>query len=155
MKNTPQVEVIIEIPRGSFRKFDSRGRLDYISPVPCPFNYGSVADFVGPDGDPLDAVILGRRLSRGTRLNVRAIGAVRMSDRGVLDDKLICSHKPVGGIKRTWILLFFRFYAACKGLLNTCRGYKGRNRCLGWLNAEAAIKKAENRTNKQNNLHTS
>ena len=37
-----QVEVCIEIPRGSFIKRGSSGELDFVSPFPCPFNYGSI-----------------------------------------------------------------------------------------------------------------
>ena len=38
-ESTPLVEVVIEIPRGSFRKVGSTGHTDFLSPVPCPFNY--------------------------------------------------------------------------------------------------------------------
>jgi hypothetical protein len=38
----PEVEVLIEIPRGSFVKRGSTGHVDFVSPLPCPFNYGSV-----------------------------------------------------------------------------------------------------------------
>lgn len=38
----PEVEVVIEIPRGSFLKRGSTGHIDFISPLPCPFNYGSL-----------------------------------------------------------------------------------------------------------------
>ena len=34
----PQVEVVIEIPRGSFLKRGWDGSVDFISPFPCPFN---------------------------------------------------------------------------------------------------------------------
>ena len=59
------VEVIIEIPRGSFLKRGSTGELDFISPFPCPFHYGSISPFIGLDGDLLDAVVLGPRLPGG------------------------------------------------------------------------------------------
>lgn len=143
MKNLPQVEVFIEIPRGSFLKRNARGKLEYLSPVPCPFNYGSVPSRIGTDGDPLDAVVLGRRLSRGTRLSIAAIGAVRMFDHGEEDHKLICGARPVGARMRAWILLFFRFYAKCKGLINFCHGRSGKNRCMGWMDAGEAIEKAD------------
>ncbi len=148
MENAPQVDVTVEIPRWSFLKQDASGRVDYVSPVPCPFNYGSVDGLTGLDGDPLDAVVLGRRLRRGTRLRIQAVGAVRMTDRGICDDKLICSHKPIGPFRRAQILLFFRFYAKCKGLLNRCRGHSGHNRCLGWLDANEAMVQAEIRADR-------
>ena len=87
----PEVEVVIEVPRGSFLKRGATGRVDFVSPLPCPFNYGSVPNFLGLEGDLLDALVLGPRLPFGTRLRVRAWGAVTLTDRGMSDDKLICS----------------------------------------------------------------
>jgi inorganic pyrophosphatase len=154
MENAPMVEVVIEVPKGSIMKRCSDGRLDYVSPVPCPFNYGSVDAYTGSDGDLLDAVVLGPRLCRGTRLTVPVIGAIRITDRGMLDDKLICSARPVGALKHAMILLFFKFYARCKGLINICRGHSGVNRCNGWLSAKEAIARATIRENApRNGLH--
>ena len=91
----PEVEVIIEIPRGCFLKRGSTGNIDFVSPLPCPYNYGSVPDYLGLDGDLLDALVLGPRLPLGTRIRAKAWGAVTMTDRGMKDDKLICSdHFP-------------------------------------------------------------
>ncbi|MCK5481239.1 MAG: inorganic diphosphatase [Gammaproteobacteria bacterium] len=142
----PELEVIIEIPFGSFLKRGSTGQVDFVSPFPCPFNYGSVEKFVGLEGDLLDAVVLGPRLRRGTRVTVQAFGAVGMTDRGMYDDKLICSHHPVGRRQRLLVLLFFSFYAKCKWLLNLIRGRAGRNACEGWGDAKAAIARARPRT---------
>ncbi len=136
------MEVIIEIPRGSFLKRGSTRRLDFISPLPCPFNYGSVSNYTGLDGDLLDAVVLGPRLPRGARVTVKAFGAVGLTDRGMYDDKLICSHHSVRPRHRFLILLFFRFYARCKGILNFFRGRPGRNACEGWCDASVAIARA-------------
>src|SRR5437870_6103820 len=91
----PEVEVVIEIPRGSFLKRGSTGHIDFVSPLPCPFNYGAVPAYIGGEGDLLDAVVLGPRLPLGTRLSMRAWGAVTMADRGMTDDKMICSAHPV------------------------------------------------------------
>ena len=55
-----EIEVVVEVPRGSFLKRGSTGRIDFISPLPCPFNYGSVPLYVGMEGDLLDALVLGR-----------------------------------------------------------------------------------------------
>ena len=57
----PEVEVVIEVPRGSFLKRGSTGQVDFISPLPCPFNYGAVPNYLGLEGDLLDAVVLGPR----------------------------------------------------------------------------------------------
>jgi inorganic pyrophosphatase len=142
----PKLEVIVEIPRGSFLKRGSSGHLDFISPFPCPFNYGSVEKYVGLDGDLLDAVVLGPRLQRGAKVIVQALGAVRLIDRGMHDDKIICSNRPISAHQRFFILLFFNIYALCKGVLNFFRGRPGRNACMGWLEAGSAIASANPRT---------
>src|SRR5438093_9160283 len=85
----PEVEVVIEVPRGSFLKRGSTGHIDFISPLPCPFNYGSIPAYVGLEGDLLDAVVLGPRLLLATWVRVKAWGAVILTDRGMTDDKLI------------------------------------------------------------------
>lgn len=138
----PELDVVIEIPRGSFLKRGSNGRLDFVSPLPCPFNYGSAERFIGLEGDLLDAVVLGRRLPRGARVNVRAFGAVGLTDRGMYDDKLICSLRPLAGWQKQGVVWFFRLYAKCKWLLNQLRGQPGRNACEGWTEAEAALGRA-------------
>lgn len=81
-REPPQVEVVIEIPRRSFLKRGSTDHVDVISPVPCPFNYGAVPQYIGQEGDLLDAVVLGPRLARGTCVRVKAWGAVILTDRG-------------------------------------------------------------------------
>ncbi len=141
----PELEVVIEIPRGSFLKRGSTGQIDFISPLPCPYNYGSVPTYVGMEGDLLDAVVLGPRLPSGTRIRVKAWGAVTLTDRGMTDDKLICSTYPLSPSERTTVLRFFRFYAKCKGLLNIWRRRPGRNACEGWCAATDAIARAQPR----------
>jgi inorganic pyrophosphatase len=141
----PEVEVVIEIPKGSFLKRGSTGHIDFVSPLPCPFNYGSVPNFVGLEGDLLDALVLGPRLPLGTLLRVKAWGAVILTDRGMTDDKLVCSSSPLSPSERQHVLRFFRLYAKCKGLLNLLRRRPGRNGCDGWLEAEQALARARPR----------
>jgi inorganic pyrophosphatase len=138
----PEVNVVIEVPRGSFIKRGSMGRVDFISPLPCPFNYGSVPSHLGLEGDLLDALVLGPRLARGTRVRLKAWGAVILTDRGMTDDKLICSEQPLSARERQKVLRFFRFYAKCKGLLNVWRRRPGRNACDGWCEAAEALGRA-------------
>ena len=140
-----EVQVMIEIPRWSFLKRGSTGHLDFISPLPCPFNYGSVPQFVGLEGDLLDAVVLGPRLARGSRVEVKAWGAVTLTDRGMSDDKLICSREPLTSGEQRKVLRFFRVYAKCKGFLNLLRRRPGRNACDGWRDASEAIARARPR----------
>ena len=141
----PELDVVIEIPRGSFLKRGSSDRIDFISPLPCPFNYGAVPKLLGLEGDLLDAVVLGPRLARGTRLKVKARGAVSFMDQGMTDDKLICSAYPLSLRQRHNVLRFFHLYAKCKGLLNFFRGRPGRNACDGWCEASDALMRARPR----------
>ena len=140
--SVPSVEVVIEIPRGSFIKRGSNGHIDFISIFPCPYNYGSVPNYIGGEGDFLDAVVLGPRLARGTKVRLGAYGAVGLSERFMYDDKLICASRPVTESQRRHVVRFFHFYAFCKGVLNLLRRQRGRARCEGWGDASAAIARA-------------
>jgi inorganic pyrophosphatase len=142
----PELDVVIEVPRGSFLKRGSTGHVDFVSPLPCPFNYGSVPRYVGLEGDLLDALVLGPRLPLGTQIRVKAWGAVILTDRGMSDDKLICSDHPISQSERLKVLRFFRFYAKCKGLLNVWRRRPGRNACEGWCEATQALARASPRS---------
>ena len=143
--STPEVNVVIEVPRGSFLKRGSTGRVDFVSPLPCPFNYGSVPDRLGLEGDLLDALVLGPRLPFGREVRVKAWGAVTLVDRGMSDDKLVCGDRAPDPSERERILRFFRLYARCKGLLNALRRRPGRNACEGWCEAEQALARARPR----------
>jgi inorganic pyrophosphatase len=70
---------------------------------------------------------------------------VILTDRGMSDDKLICSADPPTPPQRARVLRFFRFYAKCKGLLNLLRRRPGRNACDGWCEAEEALARARPR----------
>ena len=131
--------------RGSFVKRGSTGHVDFIAPLPCPFNYGSVTTHIGLEGDLLDAVVLGPRLPLGTRIRIKAWGAVTLTDRGMQDDKLICSTHAPDHKQRRRVVAFFRFYALCKALLNLWRRRPGRNACEGWHTAAYAFGRARRR----------
>ena len=138
----PEVDVVIEVPRGSFLKRGSSGRIDFVSPLPCPYNYGAVPTHLGLEGDLLDALVLGPRLRFGTRVRTKAWGAVTLTDRGMSDDKLICSDQRPSRAEIQQVLRFFHLYAKCKGLLNLWRRRPGRNACEGWCDATQAIARA-------------
>jgi inorganic pyrophosphatase len=136
------VEVVIEVPKWGFVKRGMHEHVDFVSPVPCPFNYGSIVGFVGLDGDLLDALVLGPRLRRGARVVVTAFGAVGLSDRDMYDDKVICSAGPIARSDRERVLRFLRLYGRCKRVLNFFRGRPGLTRCEGWGPAEDAFARA-------------
>lgn len=137
-----ELDVVIEVPRGSFLKRGSTGSIDFVSPLPCPFNYGAVPTHLGLEGDLLDALVLGPRLAFGTRLRVMAWGAVTLTDRGMSDDKLVCSRHRPSATERRKVLRFFHFYAKCKGLRNFWLRRPGRNACEGWCEATQALARA-------------
>ena len=142
-RRAPQLDVVIEVPRWGFLKRGSTGTLDFVSPLPCPYNYGSVPGLLGLEGDLLDALVLGPRLRAGSKVSVRAFGAVGLADRGLYDDKLVCGLVPPNRLQRLLVILFFRIYGRAKGLLNRFRGRPGRTAYVGWFPAADAIARAQ------------
>lgn len=126
-------EVLIETPRGSLVKWRSDGRVDFVSPVPSPYNYGCIPGFQSGDGDPLDVVVLGPRLRRGERLRVPVVGVVDFIDAGQADPKVICSAWPMDEGERAGVERFFRIYARFKRVLHRLRGQVPDTRFRGWL----------------------
>jgi inorganic pyrophosphatase len=137
------VEVVVEIPKWSILKRGSCGTLDFVSPLPCPFNYGSVPQFIGGEGDLLDAIVLGPRLSAGERIEVRARAAIGFAERFLYDDKLVCSSRPLSRSDRRNVLRFMQFYAFCKGWLNRFRGKPGPSYITGWEPLDDAMARAK------------
>jgi inorganic pyrophosphatase len=126
-----RVLVEIEVPRWSFLKHQSGKGVEYISPLPCPYNYGFVPDTRAGDGEAQDAIVLGRRLPRGTRVDVRVLGRVLFLDAGVHDDKWICGTEPMRALDRSSLHAFFTMYSRVRSLLNLVRGERRPTRYLG------------------------
>ncbi len=124
------VDIVVEVPRAGFVKRTPRGTIDFVSPLPCPFNYGCVPDLPSGDGDPLDAVLLGPRQPRGATLRAQAYGVVRFVDAGCTDDKLVCGTAAPSAAQWALVHVFFRVYAVAKGLLNRLRGKRGATRVV-------------------------
>jgi inorganic pyrophosphatase len=134
-------DVVIEQPRWSMVKRRNDGRIDFVSPVPCPYNYGSIPAVTSEDGDPLDAVVLGPRLGRGQRLRVPVVGVIGFIDAGQFDPKVVCSARPLEGAERTELALFFAWYAMFKRVLWSIRRQTAPTRSLGFL-PESALRNA-------------
>jgi inorganic pyrophosphatase len=95
------VNAVVEIPEGDVRKFETNvttGRLFWelkngaprkVAYIGYPANYGMVPRTLGWDGDPLDVLVIGPMLLRGTVAAVKVVGVMRMIDGGDLDDKLL------------------------------------------------------------------
>jgi inorganic pyrophosphatase len=100
------VNVVVEIPAGTNAKWEvvkESGRLEWeqrggrprvFDYLAYPGNYGMVPRTLlpkelGGDGDPLDVIVLGPALERGSVVAVRLIGILELLDGGEQDDKLI------------------------------------------------------------------
>ena len=128
-----ELTVIIDVPRGSFVKRSDELELEFVSPLPCPFNYGHVPGTVAGDGAAEDAVVLGRRLPLGSSTTVRRQARVDFLDAGVPDPKWVCSAAPLSRFDRLKVSGFFRIYALAKGVINRVQGKTGPTRYRGWL----------------------
>lgn len=128
-----RVTVSIEIPRGGVIKRRGDGSLDFVSPWPSPFNYGSVPGTLAPDGDPLDALVLGPRLRAASQVDVEVLAVLGFLDRGLLDPKLVCGRAPLRASQRRAVERFFWVYERWKRGLQRLRGQTERTRVLGWL----------------------
>ena len=133
------LDVVIEVPRGGFVKRRANGELDFVSPVPCPYNYGHVVGTTGGDGDPIDVIVPGRRLPIGTRLSLQPQAAIRFIDAGAVDDKIICGQRPLLKRQKLTLQVFFAVYARAKHLLNRARGEGGPTYVEGWVALEQAL----------------
>jgi inorganic pyrophosphatase len=106
------VNVVIECPAGTTakwvvdpdgvlrRKYDGDTPRSY-QYLPFPANYGMVpgtllAHEIGGDGEPLDALVLGSAVPRGTVIRTRVIGVLALLEAGEQDDKMVTV--PVGSV---------------------------------------------------------
>jgi len=105
---------VIEVPKGGLIKRSPEGKVEFVSPLPCPFNYGSVPGTLGEDGDPLDVIVLGPRLARGSTGELPVVGRVRLKDGGVDDPKWLLSATPPDEAELRLVDRFFALYALGK-----------------------------------------
>ena len=93
-----EIDVVVEIPRGSRNKYEidhdsGRIRLDrrLFSATVYPADYGFVDGTLGEDGDPLDAlIILEEPTFPGCVVGCRPVGVFWMEDDAGPDAKIIC-----------------------------------------------------------------
>ncbi len=127
-----RVDIEIEVSRFGVIKQRADGSLDFISPLPCPYNYGSIPGRTGGDGDPLDALLLGPRRQKGRVAGATVVGIVDFIDAGAVDAKVICATNRVfKASQRRGIERFFYIYAVFKRVLNRIRRLPGETRFRG------------------------
>ena len=93
-----EVEVVIEIPKGTRNKYEADHETGAIwldrmlfTATRYPADYGFVEHTLADDGDPLDALVLvSDPTFPGCRIRVRPIGIFHMSDEKGPDEKVIC-----------------------------------------------------------------
>lgn len=158
-ENAPtRLLALVEIPAGSFVKYELDKRSGHVivdrfltTPMAYPANYGSLPSIFADDGDPVDILVFTRTpIAPGALIEVRAIGTLRMRDRGEADDKIIAVpaddvdpfYKNVRDIDhlpeeaRAGIEAFFRHYKS---------NDDGDQRVTtqGFIDAEATLKELE------------
>ncbi|MBI4894611.1 MAG: inorganic diphosphatase [Candidatus Aenigmarchaeota archaeon] len=98
-KNPPEeVDVVVEIPKGSRNKFEIDKETGLIKldrvlhrPFRYEWDYGFIPQTLADDGDPLDGVIIVDQPSfPGAVIPCRPIGVMHMIDQGEGDDKIVC-----------------------------------------------------------------
>ena len=145
------VDVIVEIPKGSRNKYEydqrrGRIRLDrMLSPATgYPGDYGFVPDTLAEDGDPIDAlVLLDEPTFPGCQVRARVIAVFWMPDQKGPDAKLLCVpatdprhvHRqrledvPMHLIAEIWH--FFETYEALEpDKSGEARNWEGRNQAI-------------------------
>ena len=92
------IQVVVEIPAGSFTKYELDAETGHIvldrrlfTSMSYPADYGFVEGTLGEDGDPLDALCLvGEPTFPGCRIPARAVGVFHMTDEKGPDQKILC-----------------------------------------------------------------
>jgi inorganic pyrophosphatase len=161
------VHVVVEIPAGTSAKWEvekESGRLRWerrngaprvVKYLPYPGNYGMIprtllSEELGGDGDPLDVIVLGPAVARGSVVRARILGALRLLDGGEQDDKLLAvqADSPLGDVRDLAQLderfpgvtaILETWFASYKGPGEMePRGFAGRAEALEVLDAAAA-----------------
>lgn len=123
-------EAKIESPRGSIVKRRPDGGVDFVSPVPVPYNYGCIPGHRSEDGDELDAIVLGERRPAGARVRLPVRAVVEFIDAGQSDPKVVLSVRPLTRLEWLGLWTFFVVYAPPKRLLARLRRRAGVTRLV-------------------------
>lgn len=146
-KNVPsEINVIVEIPRGSKNKYEvdketgliALDRVAYTS-QDFPFDYGFVPQSYWHDNDPLDVILLTTHpLLPGIVVRARPVALMKMTDAGEEDDKIIAvpirdprweNTKDLPDLNKHTVKEIEHFYSTYKKLQNkevVVRGFEDR-----------------------------
>lgn len=142
-KKEQTYKAVVEIPSGTNEKWQTSaltgslyfehvdGKPRIIEYLAYPFNYGFVPQTIdsrekGGDGDPLDVVLMGPALQRGSIHDLKIIGAIKFIDKGEEDTKIVAvlPDGPMSDINDIPDLLL-RYYGALEIIRLWFEGYKG------------------------------
>lgn len=92
-----QIDVLVEIPKGSRNKYEYDKERNLIkfdrmlfSSVHYPCDYGFIPDTLAQDGDPLDAMVLvWESTFPGCLIETKPLGVLKMSDEKGVDEKIL------------------------------------------------------------------
>jgi len=163
---------LIEVPAGTTAKWEvnhKTGHLEWefkknkprnVKFLPYPGNYGFIPQSIldkkdGGDGDPLDVIVLGAAVERGSIQKIRILGALKLLDKGEEDDKLIAIVKE-GPFKKIDSIeeMMIKFPGVIEIIRTWFEGYKGSKiQFMGYMKskeAKALIEKAHKSWKKHN-----
>ena len=100
------LNVVVEIPVGSNEKWEvskidgsirrerKNNSFRLIKYIPYVSNYGFVPQTLQPvdqggDGDPVDVILIGERFERGSIIKSKILGVLKMTDEGMIDNKIV------------------------------------------------------------------
>jgi len=160
-----RVNAVVEIPCGACEKWEVKqdgvmhwdmkdGKPRHVKYLGYPCNYGMVPGTrlgkeLGGDGDPLDVLVLGPALPRGTVTPVQVLGVIRLVDAGEKDDKLVAVPVDSPLAKATSLAELDELFPGITAILETWfENYKGKDalQCGGFgppAEAEALLAAAE------------
>ena len=161
-----EVNAVIEIPRGDTNKYEYDKQLhvfrldrNLYSPVHYPGDYGFIPSTLSDDGDPLDVLVLVDAPSfTGCVMTVRPIGALRMIDQQIEDEKILAVglnnpiYKSISDYSELYphlLLEIEHFFSIYKELESK------RTRIKGWEDAGRArkiVSESQERYRKQSNI---
>ena len=159
-----EVNAVIEIPRGDTNKYEYDRQLhvfrldrNLYSPVHYPGDYGFIPSTLSDDGDALDVLVLVDAPSfTGCVMTVRPIGALRMTDQGSEDEKIlgVGLNNPIYKSLNDYSELYPHLLLEIEHFFSVYKELEAkRTRIKGWEDAESArkiVSESQERYLKQN-----